>query len=295
MTAISVIIPAFKAHDHLPRALKSIAAQGISADDLEVVIAPDDGGDYSFARGFWPRVSFAASFQRATGPGAARNRAMAAARGRYFAYLDADDAWGEGYLKALLPLSRRHGLAFAPTQVFSASGAKLMTLGPTMGGPTMGGATMGGATMGAGHRQLTLADFGHWPGSFHPLLHRDLTPGFDHGAGQDVVHAMAVLGLAGGRAPLAPSTAYHLHLSGGSVTAAPAFARRIDRRYQQMIKACQRQRGFPRHRPPVCAEGMDRLAAIHAFEARRRWNRIYLEAGGHADGFYGMLAQNIKK
>ncbi|MCE2516413.1 MAG: glycosyltransferase [Alphaproteobacteria bacterium] len=268
MTAISVIIPAFRAYDHLPRALKSITAQGVSADDLEVVIAPDDGGDYTFARDFWPRVRIARSHLRATGPGAARNRAIAAARGGYLAFLDADDAWGEGYLNALLPLARRHGLAFAPTKVNTAEGELLITLGE-------------------GLRRLSIADFGHWPGSFHPLVDRHASPGFDDGAGQDVRHAMALLERAGRAAPMAMTTAYHLHLSATSVTADPAFARRIDRRYRQMITAHQLRR--------TPAFGMGRLAAIHALEARRRWNMRFLASGGHAHGFYGMLASQIKK
>ena len=70
-------------------------------------------------------VRLITSPQQRTGPGPARNRGVAAARGAFLAYLDADDSWSPGYLAALLPLARHEGCAFAATVVETPDGEAL--------------------------------------------------------------------------------------------------------------------------------------------------------------------------
>lgn len=268
---ISVIIPAFKAEATLARAVESVARQTMQGqkirDQAEVIIAADDGRDYGFAQSLAPKVKVLAAPGKGTGPGAARNRGIRASTGRYLAFLDADDHYGDGYFDALLMLARRHGAAFAPTQVMASDGTPLITLG-------------------ADQSWLTSQDFGRWPGSFHPLLRRELTQGFDHGAGQDVFHALEVLGQVGGRAPMAPSIYYALNLQGGSVTAKASFGHHVDRRYQATIQRY--------HRRQTALMGMARLAAIHALHQRRGWNKGFLTAPMDGNGFYGYLAKHKK-
>ncbi len=267
MPEVSVIIPVFNAGATLLRAVESVVAQGYSPQRVEIIIAPDDRGEYSWIRPAWPAMRILPSRYFRTGPGRARNRAMGRACGRYLAFLDADDNWGENYLRGMLAHARRYGASFAPTRVISGDGQVVMT-------------------MAAGQRCLSLSDFGVWPGSFHPLLHRELSPGFRDGAAQDVFHAMEVLGRLGGRASLASDTFYGLHLRQGSVTTDPAYSRQVDRQYQRMITVIRAgETGCSAH---------SRSRAIAALHARRNWNRRWCSSAGHPQGFYGYISSELK-
>lgn len=103
---VTVILPAFNAAGSLPRALGSVFGQTL--DDLEVIVADDGSSDGT------PEVAeeIAAGDARVrvlragrnAGAGAARNRAMSAARGDWLALLDADDAMMADRLERLVAL-----------------------------------------------------------------------------------------------------------------------------------------------------------------------------------------------
>jgi glycosyltransferase involved in cell wall biosynthesis len=98
---ISVVIPCFNAAAFLADALRSVLQQNI--EGLEVVVVDDGSIDDSvvIARSF----SFVRVIEQANlGPAAARNRGVAQARGRFVAFLDADDVWLPGKLASQLAL-----------------------------------------------------------------------------------------------------------------------------------------------------------------------------------------------
>ena len=98
---ISAIVPVFNGERHLREALESIAAQ--EYEPLEIVVV-DDGstdGSRAIAEGF-PGVRYA--HQPNAGVAAARNRALALARGEFVAFLDQDDRWTPDKLAVQLPL-----------------------------------------------------------------------------------------------------------------------------------------------------------------------------------------------
>ncbi|MDX6768439.1 MAG: glycosyltransferase [Elusimicrobiota bacterium] len=105
--AVSVLIPTHDRLEYLPRTLESVYAQTFG--DFEVVVS-DDGSTDGTARWLrarrWPRLRVVRSVSR-RGPAAARNAALARARGEFIAFLDSDDLWEPGYLAALCGRLRR--------------------------------------------------------------------------------------------------------------------------------------------------------------------------------------------
>ncbi len=97
---VSVVIPSYNSRRFIAEAIDSIRAQGVV--DLEVVIVDDGSSDDSaqFIRQYAPEARLIS--QENTGPAAARNHGISEARGRYIAFLDADDIWLKGKLAAQL-------------------------------------------------------------------------------------------------------------------------------------------------------------------------------------------------
>jgi glycosyltransferase involved in cell wall biosynthesis len=105
---ISVIVPLYNKSAYVRRALDSIAVQMFS--NFEVIVVDDgstDGGQDIVAS--YPDPRFRLIRQINSGPGAARNRGAAEARGEFLAFLDADDEWLPTYLEDSLGLMEDSG------------------------------------------------------------------------------------------------------------------------------------------------------------------------------------------
>ena len=108
---VSVVMPVYNAAAWLPRAVESVLAQ--SHRNLELVAVDDGSHDDSLAilRGF-AQADARVRVQRQPANGgvaAARNAALAAARGNYVAFLDADDWWHPAKLERQLASLRASG------------------------------------------------------------------------------------------------------------------------------------------------------------------------------------------
>lgn len=95
---VSVIIPAFNAAFYIKDAIQSIFDQDYK--NIEVIVVDDGSSDRTVAEAsaFDERVRVLQ--QANAGAAAARNRGLAAARGEFIAFLDADDIWLPGKLMA---------------------------------------------------------------------------------------------------------------------------------------------------------------------------------------------------
>ena len=97
----SVIIPLYNKADTIVRTLKSVSWQKFR--DFEVVVVDDGSKDDGVAvvEAFNGIERIRLIRQENAGVSAARNRGVAEARGRYMAFLDADDEWHPDYLQEL--------------------------------------------------------------------------------------------------------------------------------------------------------------------------------------------------
>jgi glycosyltransferase involved in cell wall biosynthesis len=104
----SVIIPVFNRTDLAERAIRSVVEQSTGGDELIVV---DDGSNPATAetlRRFSGEYGFQLIRQENSGPGAARNRGAASARGSYLVFLDSDDILLPGALGIYAQLTETH-------------------------------------------------------------------------------------------------------------------------------------------------------------------------------------------
>ena len=104
MSSVSAIVPAYNAARYLGEAIESVLSQGSHV--LEVIVA-DDGstdGTRDVASAYPVRLLKLAH----GGVSLARNTAVEAARGEWLAFLDADDLWLPGKLRAQLEASAAH-------------------------------------------------------------------------------------------------------------------------------------------------------------------------------------------
>lgn len=117
--ACSVIVPAYNAARTVGAAVRSALDQQMG--DLEVVVIDDGSTDATgqvIGRLGDPRVRLVTQTNR--GLSAARNAGLASARGRYVAFLDADDLWLPDYLELMVAaLEDKPSAGFAYTDAYA--------------------------------------------------------------------------------------------------------------------------------------------------------------------------------
>ena len=96
VASVSVVIPAYNCRKTLPVALASIARQTLRP--MEILVCDDGSTDRTWdymvgLHGEYRGIPLQIFSQKNAGAGAARNRCLAAATGKYVAFLDADDQW----------------------------------------------------------------------------------------------------------------------------------------------------------------------------------------------------------
>ena len=117
---VSVIMPAYNCENYIEEAIRSVLIQRTS---LELIIIDDCSGDRTreLIESFCgdPRVVYVQN-ESNMGVAASRNKGMELARGKYIAFLDADDYWTEDKLE------KQTALMEDKQAVLSSTGRELM-------------------------------------------------------------------------------------------------------------------------------------------------------------------------
>ena len=143
-TAVTVVIPTRYAHPYLQQALESVARQSFTA--FEALIVDDGSGRGSEIRALLGSLDSRFKYLTTpapSGPGAARNLAIRAARTPYVAFLDDDDTWKPNLLTDQLAYLQRHpelDLVYADAVLDGSeavAGRRFMELAPSRGPVTI--------------------------------------------------------------------------------------------------------------------------------------------------------------
>lgn len=103
---VSVIIPVFNGEKFLESALKSVFSQTFSSD-LQIIVVDDGSTDKtSTIVKKYPEVHYL--YQKNSGVSAARNTALELAKGKFIAFLDADDMWKPEKLHEQITFMEQH-------------------------------------------------------------------------------------------------------------------------------------------------------------------------------------------
>jgi hypothetical protein len=199
---ISILMAAHQLRAEIGAAVASVFARAEGAK-VEVIIASDDGTDYRACLPADPRLVFAPIGPIASGAPAARNRALALAKGEFITMLDADDGY-EGAadgLAATLALARAWGAAVIPSIIRTPDGAALRRV------PPPGTTSLGWLEWREAFASLHLLRPRATAEPFRPFRLID-----------DVWADLQALAGAGGRAPVSAALAYRYQLREGQLT-----------------------------------------------------------------------------
>lgn len=125
---VSVIMPTYNCLDYLPAAITSVLTQGVNLELLIVDDGSDDGSSEWLAHQAAHNPCIRVLKGQHKGVSAARNLAIAEARGEFVAFLDADDVWYRDKLHLQLAYHRSQPdlvLSFTDYDHISESGTDL--------------------------------------------------------------------------------------------------------------------------------------------------------------------------
>ncbi len=128
---VSIIMPAYKARDHILRSVQSVLAQ--TYEDWELLIVSDDQFDYQeFLKGQGvadERIRHFSTGGVGTGICRGRNTGVRHARGNIIASLDADDCFMPDKLSLCVPKVQEHGMVTSALDIRDEKGAHLRIVG----------------------------------------------------------------------------------------------------------------------------------------------------------------------
>src|ERR1700678_2912190 len=111
MTILSVILPTYNVERFIEDCIRSVEEQDIDRRHYEILVVDDGATDGSAARVLELQQEYENIIllrQTNAGPGAARNRGIRAARGKYLLLIDPDDRVEKNCFAAMLAAAESH-------------------------------------------------------------------------------------------------------------------------------------------------------------------------------------------
>jgi len=111
---ISIITPSYKSASFISQTIESVLAQTYQDWEMIIVddVSPDDSNEIIEEYCKKDSRIKLIKLEKNSGPAVARNRAIEEAKGRYIAFLDADDLWMPQKLEKQLAFMSEHDVAF---------------------------------------------------------------------------------------------------------------------------------------------------------------------------------------
>jgi glycosyltransferase involved in cell wall biosynthesis len=211
--AMSFLTPTFHKPHLLRRAVESLRRQ--TCPDWEMVISPDDGADYSELRDSDPRIRLVdPQGQSRTGPGAARNKALAYATGEFVSCLDDDDTVDDNFVEVCLKALENAPAVVVPSVYVTSDLDPIRTVAQSTS-------------------HLDIPQFADLYATVHVSCRRGIAQPWTSYFAEDVLHTCAAIDSAGGRIDVASGTAYRITVHTDSVCATRPDIRSA---YEQLLE-----------------------------------------------------------
>jgi glycosyltransferase involved in cell wall biosynthesis len=108
---VSVIIPAYNVESILSRAVESALTQDPPPHEIIVINDGSTDNTASVAKRYGDRIRYIEQTNQGQGP--ARNAGLSVCSGEYIGFLDADDYWLPGFIKATTEFLEKNPAAIA--------------------------------------------------------------------------------------------------------------------------------------------------------------------------------------
>lgn len=280
---VSVVVPAYNAAATIAEMITSVLAQSVA--DLEIVICNDASTDETAACvSKFEDVRVRVLHNEANaGEGKSRDRAIRAARGKWIAVLDADDAWLPDRLARLLQAAGDDGdiMVFDNIMVCHHTAGGLVPWAP-MRPPTAFGASDGAP------RDVPFPDYIRSDRLLiKPLIPRQrlLESGVRHSTRKFAADSefFLRLGIAGLRFRYVPEALYLYRVMPGSATAVAGGWHLM----RECLEGVARQDGIS---PPVASALRSKIESLRGHE--QLYALVHALRGFHLGAAFGILARN---